>query len=129
MVILVLLSGRLGKWIKYKQDLRQGEPLSPSLFILSVDVLSRIMKRVGGIELIEGIELQKKFIDILKLQFANNTLLFCTAKKQSILGAKAILLALEAASRLKTNFHKTSIICTNVGQHAAEKFALWMNCK
>lgn len=75
--IVVMLNGELGRWIKCKQGLRQGDPLSPPLFILAVDILAQILKRANDLSQIEGIDLQKEFNDIFNLQFADNILLFC----------------------------------------------------
>jgi len=42
----VLLNGVPGERISHAQGLRQGDPLSPYLFILAIDALQRILDRV-----------------------------------------------------------------------------------
>lgn len=79
-----------------------------------MDILSRILKRVGGLGLIEGICSRKKFSDILILQFAGDILLFCAAKMEGILIAKMIFLTFEGATGLKINIYKSSLICLNL---------------
>lgn len=101
----------------------QGDPSSPLLFILVVDILLGLLRRVGGLGIIEGIWAQREFGDILNLWFAHDTLLFYASKMEIVLAAKAILLAFKGASGLKINFHKSSMIYLNVGDEKVVCFA------
>jgi hypothetical protein len=46
----ILLNGVLGSWISCKKGLRQGDPISPYLFIIVVDVLRRLIIHMSDIE-------------------------------------------------------------------------------
>ena len=74
--------------------MRQRDPFSPALFILVTDVLSRILKQAGLKGIIEGIGTKLAFSNLRSLHFADDTLLFCAGKKESIIAIKAILLGL-----------------------------------
>ena len=50
----ILVNGNAKGWVKAIRGLRQRNPLSPFLFTLVSDVLSRMMIRAEETELIEG---------------------------------------------------------------------------
>lgn len=76
----------------------------------------------------KDIGVNEVFKGIRRLQFANDTLLFCVGDQGSIVAVKAILLAFEGAFGLKINFHKDTIVFLNIDQHEADAFADLMNC-
>lgn len=92
--------------------------LSPSLFILVVDILAKILRRAGSLGLIEGIESQKDYVIFWACNlYIDDTLLFYVAKMGSVLSIKGILLAFEGASGLKINIYKSTIIYLNADEH------------
>ena len=52
---LILINNSLGKWIWNKKGLKQGNPLSPMLFILVADTLTQILRCARSEELLHGI--------------------------------------------------------------------------
>jgi hypothetical protein len=44
----VMLNGVPGRWITCKRGLRQGDPISPYLFIIVADVLQRLIQRASA---------------------------------------------------------------------------------
>ena len=44
----VLVNGYPGPWIECRRGLRQGDPMSPYLFLLVADVLQTLIKTEGG---------------------------------------------------------------------------------
>ena len=61
-------------------DLRQGDPLSPYLFILCSEVLSKIINREVDQGAIQGVKLGLGASPIAKLFYVDDVLLFCRAK-------------------------------------------------
>ena len=70
------VNGRPRGKFKESRGLRQGDPLSPFLFTLVVDGLSRLMEKVRGCGLIKGFELGKENVLVFHLQFADDIFFF-----------------------------------------------------
>ena len=50
----ILFNGALADFFGSTRGLRQGDPLSPMLFLVMTEVLSKTLKRVEGVGLIRG---------------------------------------------------------------------------
>ena len=69
--ISILINGIPGRPFRMGRGLRQGDPLSPFLFVLMAEVLNRMMKKAVDLGLIRGLTIGKEAIQISHLQFAD----------------------------------------------------------
>jgi hypothetical protein len=69
----ILLNGIPGNWINIKRGLRQGDPLSPLLFIVVVDVLQQAIKQSALNGLLRHPILEDQPYPVL--QYADDTLI------------------------------------------------------
>ncbi|XP_015951299.1 uncharacterized protein LOC107476066 [Arachis duranensis] len=74
--ISVLINGSPSKPFKMERGLRQGDPLSPFLFVLVVDVLHRMVGEAVRNGRIFSLLVGRDNIELSHLQFADDTILF-----------------------------------------------------
>lgn len=74
---LVLLNGRSYGFITPTRGIRQGDHLSPSIFILCAEALVHVMNKSEEEKRIAGLRPTKKCPSIQHLLFANDSLFLC----------------------------------------------------
>jgi hypothetical protein len=101
----ILVNECPGPWFPCRRGLRQGDPLSPYLFLLIADVLPRLIQADGGV-------LHPLMPDAPcpVLQYADDTLIVTKADVGSIERLKRILDSFASATGLKINFGKSSVV-------------------
>lgn len=76
----LLLNGTKSLSFSPSRGIRQGDPLSPYLFILCSEVLARLINREESRGSISGVKVAVGAPSISKLLYADDVLLFCEAK-------------------------------------------------
>ena len=95
------------------KGLRQEDPLSPILFLIMMEVFSRMLRRVEGAGLIRGFEAEGRRGGgecVSHLLFADDTVLFCDADVEQILHIRLLLLSFQAVTDLKVNVQKSEMV-------------------
>jgi hypothetical protein len=93
--------------IRPSRGIRQGDPISPYLFLLCAETLSALLQRVERRGVITGVLTSPGGPILSHLFFADDSLLFC--KSNSVEWRRRILEVYEAGSRQKLNLNKTYI--------------------
>ncbi|KAL0690146.1 hypothetical protein Bca4012_089824 [Brassica carinata] len=95
--------------VKPHRGIRQGDTLSPYLFILCGQVLSGLCSKAERDGILQGIRVARGSPRVNHLLFADDTMFFCNASPESCSKLKSILLDYEKASGQKINSEKSSI--------------------
>ena len=109
----VLVNGSLVDFFGSSRGLRQGDLLSPLLFLVIMEVFSRMVKRMEGAGLRGGFRAdgrRGRRECVSHLLFADDTILFCDAEVEHILHVRLLLLCFQAMTGLKVNEAKSEMV-------------------
>jgi hypothetical protein len=112
----VLVNGSPTDEFKFERGLRQGDPLSPFLFLIAAEGLNVMMNALVEAGLFSGYKVgdNNNLVSITHLQFADDTLLIGDRSWANFRALKALLILFEATSGLKVNFHKSMLVGVNI---------------
>ena len=91
------------------RGIRQGNPLSPYLFLLCTEGLHSLLHQAKVVGHIHGVSICKNGPRITHLFFADDSLIFCQASMQECQTIQSLLACYEKASGQLLNMHKTSL--------------------
>jgi len=105
----VLVNGQPYGKISPSRGLRQGDPLSPYLFLIVAEGLSSLMAKAEAENCITGVPVAADGFRLSYLFFAGDSLLFCKANFLEWTNLFQVLQTYERASSQQLNAAKTSI--------------------
>ena len=105
----VLVNGKPYGSIKPSRGIRQGDPLSPYLFLLCAEGFTSLLAKVELEGRIHGISVCRRAPKISNLLFADNSLLFCRATQMEVQVVIEILQTYAKASGQSINLEKSSM--------------------
>ena len=112
----VCINGKAYGNITPSRGLRQGDPLSPYLFLLCAKGFISLMARVEGEGQIHGVSICRSAPRISHLLFADDSLVFCQANREEVKVVKEMLQLYATTSGQCINLEKSSIyFSTNMG--------------
>jgi retron-type reverse transcriptase len=124
----VLLNGHPGKVFHCRRGVRQGDPLSPLLFVLAADLLQTLINKAKDQSLLNlplPIEYSK---DFPILQYADDTLIVMEGCSRQLFFLKALLNTFASSTGLKVNFQKSMIVPVNVRNEKLNYLAATFGC-
>ncbi|KAI5313027.1 hypothetical protein L3X38_042201 [Prunus dulcis] len=96
-------------WLCNSRGIRQGDPLSPYLFVICTEGFSSLLKQAENLGFIKGVRAAANAPPISHLFFADDSLLFLHASLASCQSLKYLLTTYEKAAGQRINFEKSTM--------------------
>ena len=104
-----LINGTPQGYVIPSRGIRQGDPLSPYLFILCTEVLSSLCNHAQDKGILAGIRVSRGSPFITHLLFADDTMFFCRSSEVGVAKLNEILNVYEAVSGQRIKLQKSAI--------------------
>ncbi|XP_071741928.1 uncharacterized protein [Rutidosis leptorrhynchoides] len=127
--ISVLVNGSPTNEFKLKRGVRQGDPLSPFLFILAAEGLNVLTKGAVASHKFRGVKVGLEKIQISHLQYADDTIFFGEWSEENLRNLMMLLKCFELTSGLKVNYNKSNLFGLGLDKSLVENMARLYNCK
>lgn len=124
----ILLNGTPGKQFKCMRGVRQGDPLSPLLFVLAAELLQYIVNDAMQNGLLHA-PIPYYNNDFPVVQYADDTILIMQADINQVVHLKQLLAQFTESTGLKVNYHKSSMIPINVLNSKMDELASAFGCQ
>ncbi|XP_062011572.1 uncharacterized protein LOC133728174 [Rosa rugosa] len=126
----ILINGNPTGFILPTRGIRQGDPLSPYLFILCAEGLSALISSSVQNGVLRGLTMSPSAPTIHHLLFADDSFLFGEASARECQAVKNILSIYARASGQKINLEKSSVVFSgNVDLHSQNHLAAILGVK
>nr|GEX15469.1 putative zinc finger, CCHC-type [Tanacetum cinerariifolium] len=120
--------GSTTKEFKIQKGLRQGDPLSPFLFIIAMDALHVTLQEAKSKNLFEDVKVGYNKVDISHLQYADDALILGKWSHENAKNLCRILRCFHMSSGLKVNFSKSNIFGVGVTLNETERISSILSC-
>ncbi|PNY01857.1 cysteine-rich receptor-like protein kinase, partial [Trifolium pratense] len=123
----VLVNGSPTEDFSVCKGLRQGDPLSPFLFLIVAEGLSGLMSKAVDNNRFHGYKVSNNIL-FHTLQFADDTIIVGEGNWDNLWCIKTVLRSFEIVSGLKVNFYKSKLYGINLDESFLRASSAFLNC-
>ncbi|GJY92863.1 putative RNA-directed DNA polymerase, partial [Tanacetum coccineum] len=124
----VLVNGSPSEEFGLERGVRQGDPLSPFLFILAAKGLNAIVSEAVEKGIFTGVKVGENKVVVSHLQYADDTIFLGEWNKDNAKSRMCILKCFEEVSGLRVNYNKSKLYGIGVEDRELSDMARWMGC-
>ncbi|GJU24505.1 putative RNA-directed DNA polymerase, eukaryota, reverse transcriptase zinc-binding domain protein [Tanacetum coccineum] len=125
----ILVNGTPTKEFILQRGIRQGDPLSPFLFLLVAEGLNIMMQEVLNRGLFEGIKIGSDEVCLTHLQYADDTIFIGKWNRNNIVNMMKLLKCFQLVSGLKVNLSKSKLYGIGIEMEEIEDYARSLECR
>ncbi|GKD72848.1 transposon TX1 uncharacterized, partial [Tanacetum coccineum] len=124
----ILVNGSLSEEFGLERGVRQGDPLSPFLFILATEGLNAIVNEAVQKGIFRGVTVGKNNVLVSHLQYADDTIFFGEWNKENAKALMCILKCFKVVFGLRVNYNKSKIYGIGINDEKMSDMVTWMGC-
>jgi hypothetical protein len=124
----ILLNGAPDKTFHCRRGVRQGDPLSPLLFVLAADLLQTIINSAMHRGILTLPIKERCGSNFPIVQYADDILLILEACPKQLIALKAFMNIFADSTGLKVNYHKSNIYPINASKDRMIHLASTFGC-
>lgn len=125
----VLVNGSPSGEFELEKGIRQGDPLSPFLFLITAEGLSLLTMRAIDRGLLKAVEISRNKIQLSHVQYADDTTFIIEGEKENARKLRWLLNNFELASGLSVNFDKSWAFGINMEKEEIGEVAKGLGCR
>nr|XP_027065280.1 uncharacterized protein LOC113691366 [Coffea arabica] len=104
------INGEVKEFVIPKRGIRQGDPLSPYLFLLCSEGLSNLIRKAADSKKLAGMQISRQGPSITHLLFADDSVIFCKANLDQANELRRVLKVYGMGLGQEINLEKSSIL-------------------
>lgn len=118
--VSIKINDLLGPCFQSAKGVRQGEPLSPFLFNMAAECLTKMILKVQSNNLFVGMAPDLIDKGVAVLQYADDTVICLSHDREKAINLKLLLYLFEMMSGLKINYLKSEIFVIGADNSVAD---------